>query len=77
MPKVAQYDWDKLSPKKPATRNTHGTMDFATHQFIEAAKGSKNGAIKVTKLPNALKCSACEVIAHSRNELNEHWLLEH
>lgn len=49
MPRVEQYDWDKLKPNLPEKRQNHGTMNFPTTEFREAKKNSKHGAIKTTR----------------------------
>lgn len=80
MPKVEQYDWDKLKPQTPKIKQTHGTKDFDTYEFIEAKKNSRNGAIKVTKLahrPSPFVCSDCKEDLETRQNLKEHWLVEH
>jgi hypothetical protein len=81
MPKVEQYDWSKLKPQSPNTKQTHGTKDFNTYEFVEAHKNSRNGAIKVTKLPtnrpSPFVCSKCRTDCETKNNLNEHWSIEH
>lgn len=82
MPSVEQYDWDKLKPKPKikTTANFHkGTKEFPTYQYIEPKRGSKNGAIKITKLPvkGFFTCSKCKTDCETRLGLKQHWLLEH
>lgn len=55
MPKIEQYDWDKLKPKTPLRSFSHGTKDFATHEIVEAKPNSKHGALKITRPPKNKK----------------------
>lgn len=58
MPKIEQYDWDKLKPKTPENKQTHGTQNFSTYSYKEPRKGSKHGAVKTTRPPKAKKWDA-------------------
>lgn len=51
MPKIKQYDWDKLKPSSVDKTQHKGTKQFSTYEYKEPAKGSKNGAVKTTRLP--------------------------
>lgn len=51
MPTIKQYDWSKLKPELPEKRQTHGTLNFSTHEYRESRKNSRHGAIKTTRQP--------------------------
>jgi hypothetical protein len=56
MPKIEQYDWNKLRPRSlKYPFGESGTKDFATHEVIETKASSKHGAIKITKPPRNIK----------------------
>lgn len=82
MPKVPErkLSYGELQEKnRKATRFTKspGTRHFPEYAFKEAPKGSKNGALKITRpseLPHPLKCSKCSYIATSVQDSKQHWL---
>lgn len=51
MPKIEQYDWSKLQPPQKNVGSSRGTKDYATYEFIEPHKKSKNSATTVIKPP--------------------------
>lgn len=54
MPKVPerQLSPGEISAKlKPVRTYQPGTKNFATFDFVEPRKGSKNGAVKITRPP--------------------------
>lgn len=80
MPEVKQLDWSKLTPKPPKIRQTHGTRNFDTVEFIGKRKNSKHEAIKITRkaeLPTPFKCSKCDYIASNNKDVHKHWAMEH
>jgi len=79
MPSVEQYDWDKLRPKRPDVRVSHGTVENADNILWRYKKQTppESTSDKHGEVINALKCSKCEYVATSRANLNDHWLLEH
>ena len=81
MPKVPErkLSYGELQDKnRKATKYTSkGTKEFATYDYQEAPKGSRNGAVKITRppvLPHPLKCSKCDYIAKNVLDSKQHWL---
>lgn len=60
MPKVEQYDWDKLRPKTIEKPSKQGTKQFSTYEYKEPHKRSKNGAVKVTRPPKQKRTRAID-----------------